>query len=136
MERVSFSRFLYCPGNLALLHAALHPLAVTSILMYVVLTVSWQCSAAQPVHVLATAHFWRRDVHVCGPGERLPFRWLSSAESGEFSHWLLTGYICLRLRGFYFAIFTFGLNELVRNFVLWWRPGGTHRRQMVVLVTL
>jgi len=33
---------------------------------------------------------------------------------------LMVGLICLRLSGFYFAVFTFGLSELVRNCVLWW----------------
>jgi branched-chain amino acid transport system permease protein len=60
-------------------------------------------------------------------GEVLPFP-LVVAFGGLFSFLmgLLTGVVCLRLRGFYFAIFTFGLNELVRNFVLWWEARVAH----------
>jgi len=34
---------------------------------------------------------------------------------------LLVGLSTLRLKGMYFTIFTFGLSELIRHFVLWWK---------------
>jgi branched-chain amino acid transport system permease protein len=103
--------------------------AVTSILMYVVLTVSWAMFCGPTRYMsLATATFFGVGMYTSAVlGERLPFP-LVVACGGlfSFSIGLLTGFICLRLRGFYFAIFTFGLNELVRNSVLWWEARVAH----------
>jgi branched-chain amino acid transport system permease protein len=103
--------------------------AVTSILMYVVLTVSWTMFCGPTRYMsLATATFFGVGMYTSAVlGERLPFL-LVVACGGLFSFCigLLTGFICLRLRGFYFAIFTFGLNELVRNSVLWWEARVAH----------
>ncbi len=105
------------------------PLAVTSILMYVVLTVSWAMFCGPTRYMsLATATFFGAGMYTSAVlGELLPFP-LVVVCGGlvSFSIGLLTGLICLRLRGFYFAIFTFGLNELVRNFVLWWEARVAH----------
>ena len=48
---------------------------------------------------------------------------------------LLVGLSCLRLRGMYFTIFTFGLSELIRHSVLWWEVNisGTVGRLVVSL---
>jgi branched-chain amino acid transport system permease protein len=103
--------------------------AVTSILMYVVLTVSWAMFCGPTRYMsLATATFFGVGMYTTAVlGERLPLP-LVVACGGFFSFaiGLLTGFICLRLRGFYFAIFTFGLNELVRNFMLWWEARVAH----------
>jgi branched-chain amino acid transport system permease protein len=105
------------------------PLAVTSILMYVVLTVSWAMFCGPTRYIsLATATFFGIGMYTSAVlGERLPFPLVVACGSlVSFSIGLLTGFISLRLRGFYFAIFTFGLNELVRNFVLWWEGRVAH----------
>jgi len=48
---------------------------------------------------------------------------------------LLVGAVTLRLRGIYFAVFTLGLVELIKNFVLWWEIQRTGTRgRFVVLV--
>lgn len=112
--------------------------AVTSILMYVVLTVSWAMFCGPTRYMsLATATFFGVGMYTSAVlGEVLPFP-LVVVCGGLFSFaiGLLTGLICLRLRGFYFAIFTFGLNELVRNFVLWWEARVAHTvGRWVVLV--
>jgi branched-chain amino acid transport system permease protein len=103
--------------------------AVTSILMYVALTVSWAMFCGPTRYMsLATATFFGVGMYTSAVlGERLPFP-VVVACGGLFSFFigLLTGVICLRLRGFYFAIFTFGLNELVRNSVLWWEARVAH----------
>jgi len=103
--------------------------AVTSILMYVVLTVSWAMFCGPTRYMsLATATFFGVGMYTSAVlGERLPFL-LVVGFGGLFSFSIgfLTGLICLRLRGFYFAIFTFGLNELVRNFALWWEARVAH----------
>jgi branched-chain amino acid transport system permease protein len=47
---------------------------------------------------------------------------------------VLVGALTLRLRGIYFAIFTFGLVELIKHFVLWWEINITGTRGRFVVV--
>ncbi len=97
--------------------------SITSILMYITLAVSWSMFCAPTGYIsLATATFFGVGIYssaVLAPVLPLPmvvvFGGLLSFLLG-----LLVGVISLRLAGFYFAIFTFGLSELVRNSVLWW----------------
>jgi len=121
-----------------------HPyliVSITSMLMYVCLTVSWVIFCAPTRYMsLATATFFGVGMYTSGIlGELLPF-WLVVICGGlaSFLIGLLTGFICLRLRGFYFAIFTFGLNELVRNSMLWWEAhvSGTVGRWVIILDSL
>ena len=98
-------------------------LSVTSMFMYVTLAVSWTIFCAPTGYVsLASATFFGIGIYVLALlGKSLPvpvvilFGGVASLVFG-----LLVGLICLRLSGFYFAVFTFGLSELVRNSVLWW----------------
>jgi branched-chain amino acid transport system permease protein len=112
--------------------------SVTSIFMYVVLTVSWAMFCAPTRYIsLATATFFGVGMYTSAIlGDHLPLP-LCAAYGGliSFLIGLLAGVICLRLRGFYFAIFTFGFNELVRHFVLWWEARVAHTvGRWVVLV--
>jgi len=50
----------------------------------------------------------------------------------SFCFALLVGALTLRLRGVYFTIFTFGLVELLLNFVLWWEVNITGTTGRVV----
>ena len=115
--------------------------SITSILMYVCLTVSWVMFCAPTRYMsLATATFFGVGMYTSGIlGEILPFP-LVVVCGGlvSFLIGLLTGFICLRLRGFYFAIFTFGLNELVRNSVVWWEANvsGTVGRWVIILESM
>jgi branched-chain amino acid transport system permease protein len=115
--------------------------SITSILMYVCLTVSWVMFCAPTRYMsLATATFFGVGMYTSAVlGEILPFP-VVVAFGGliSFLIGLLTGFICLRLRGFYFAIFTFGLNELVRHSVLWWEANvsGTVGRWVIILESL
>jgi branched-chain amino acid transport system permease protein len=115
--------------------------SITSILMYVCLTVSWVMFCAPTRYMsLATATFFGVGMYTSGIlGELLPFP-LVVVCGGlvSFLIGLLTGFICLRLRGFYFAIFTFGLNELVRNSVVWWEANvsGTVGRWVIILESM
>jgi branched-chain amino acid transport system permease protein len=116
-------------GTLPFYTPAYTTVALTSILMYVALTVSWAMFCGPTRYMsLATATFFGVGMYTSAVlGERLPF--LLVVVCGglfSFSVGLLTGFICLRLKGFYFAIFTFGLNELVRNFALWWEARVAH----------
>jgi len=103
--------------------------SISSIFMYVVLTVSWVMFCGPTRYIsLATATFFGVGMYTSAIlGDHLPLA-LSAACGGfiSFLIGLLVGAICLRLRGFYFAIFTFGLNELVRNFFLWWEARVAH----------
>jgi len=121
-----------------------HPylvVSITSILMYVCLTVSWVIFCAPTRYMsLATATFFGVGMYTSGIlGELLPFPLVVICGGlASFLIGLLTGFICLRLRGFYFAIFTFGLNELVRNSMLWWEANvsGTVGRWVIILESL
>src|SRR4030042_2322734 len=108
-----FLKKRFFPSLLVLLLATLPfymppytPLAVTSILMYVVLTVSWAMFCGPTRYMsLATATFFGVGMYTSAVlGERLPFS-LVVACGGlvSFSIGLLTGFICLRLGGFYFC---------------------------------
>jgi branched-chain amino acid transport system permease protein len=115
--------------------------SITSILMYVCLTVSWVIFCAPTRYMsLATATFFGVGMYTSGVlGELLPFPAVVACGGiTSFLIGLLTGFICLRLRGFYFAIFTFGLNELVRHSVLWWeaKVAGTVGRWVIILESL
>jgi branched-chain amino acid transport system permease protein len=95
---------------------------LTSIMMYAVLCVSWQvfCGPAKYVS-LATAAFFGIGVYVSAFFANLPLIW-TLLIAGVFSALLglLVGAVTLRLRGMYFAIFTFGLAELIRQFMTWY----------------
>ena len=103
-------------------------LSATSIYMYITLAVSWTIFCAPTGYVsLATATFFGIGIYVLallGKVFPLPvvifFGGVASLLIG-----VLVGLICLRLSGFYFAVFTFGLSELIRNSVLWWEHNVT-----------
>jgi len=52
----------------------------------------------------------------------------------SFSLGLLVGALTLRLRGIYFAVFTFGLVLLIQRFLVWWEMTVTHTRGRIVIV--
>jgi len=115
--------------------------SITSILMYVCLTVSWVIFCAPTRYMsLATATFFGVGMYTSAVlGEILPFAVVVACGGFiSFLIGLLTGFICLRLKGFYFAIFTFGLNELVRHSVLWWEANvsGTVGRWVIILESM
>lgn len=115
--------------------------SITSILMYICLTVSWVIFCAPTRYMsLATATFFGVGMYTSGIlGELLPFPLVvACAGLTSFLIGLLVGLICLRLKGFYFAIFTFGLNELVRHSVIWWEANvaGTVGRWVIILESL
>ena len=115
--------------------------SITSILMYVCLTVSWVMFCAPTRYMsLATATFFGVGMYTSAIlGELLPLPVVAVCGGlASFLIGLLTGAVCLRLRGFFFAIFTFGLNELVRYSVLWWETNvsGTVGRWVIAADSL
>lgn len=105
----------YCPTYFIL--------SATSIFMYAILSLSWTIFSGPTGYVsLATATFYGIGIYTTALlGDSLPFPLLvfcgglAAALIG-----VVVGLICLRLNGFYFAVFTFGLNELIRHSMLWW----------------
>jgi branched-chain amino acid transport system permease protein len=103
---------LYAPGYPVVL--------LISILMYVILTVSWVIFSGSTGYIsLAPAAFFGVGIYVSAYiGKALPF--LVVVIIGgllSFCLAILVGALTLRLRGIYFAIFTFGLVMLISNFL-------------------
>ncbi len=94
-----------------------------TILMYVVLTVSWALFSGPTGYIsLAPAAFFGVGIYTSTLlGKTLPLPVLICI-GGLLSSCLalLVGALTLRLKGIYFAFFTFGLVELMKNFVLWY----------------
>jgi branched-chain amino acid transport system permease protein len=96
---------------------------LTSIFMYVVITVSWTIFSG-PTHYisLASAAFFGVGVYTAAIlGKALPLA--AVIIIGAILSFLLAlfiGVITLRLRGMYFIIFTFGFSELIKNALLFY----------------
>lgn len=109
---------------------------VYTILMYIVLTVSWVIFSAPTGYVsLAPAAFFGVGIYTSAIlGMKLPLS-VVICIGGLASAFLalLVGALTLRLKGIYFAIFTFGLVELIKHFVLWYelKYTGTRGRFLI-----
>jgi len=109
-----------------------------SVMLYVILTVSWSVFSAPTGYMsLATAAFFGVGVYTTAVlGEVLPLI-IVIIIGGLFSVMLafLVGLSCLRLKGVYFSIFTFGLSELILHSVLFFETefAGTVGRLVVGL---
>lgn len=93
-----------------------------SIFMYVILTVSWNAFCGPTGYIsLATAAFFGIGVYTSAILQALPLP-VVIIIAGLVSLLLsfLVGWATLRLRGMYFAIFTFGLSELFRYTMKWY----------------
>jgi branched-chain amino acid transport system permease protein len=103
----------------------------SSILMYMILAVTWTvfCGPTQ-YFSLGIAAFFGVGVYgasiIWGELPELPLV-LVIALAGAASSFLalLVGLTTLRIKGMYFAIFTFGLSEFLRHFVMWWEVNKT-----------
>jgi branched-chain amino acid transport system permease protein len=96
---------------------------VYTILMYIVLTMSWVLFSAPTGYLsLAPAAFFGVGIYTSAIlGMELPLSVvICVAGLASFCLALLVGALTLRLRGIYFAFFTFGLVELMKHFVLWY----------------
>jgi branched-chain amino acid transport system permease protein len=96
---------------------------LNTVLMYIALTLSWAIFSGPTRYIsLASAAFFGVGVYSCAVmGQVLPLP-LVIVFAGLVSLILalLMGFLTLRLRGMYFIIFTFGVGELLRHFLLWW----------------
>jgi branched-chain amino acid transport system permease protein len=107
----------------------------SSVLMYIVLTVSWVIFSGPTGYLsLASAAFFGVGIYTSAIlGEALPLP-IAIGVGGlaSFILALLVGALTLRLRGAYFAIFTFGLVGLLLFFTLWWEVNITGTTGRVV----
>jgi branched-chain amino acid transport system permease protein len=96
---------------------------VYTILMYIVLTLSWVLFSGPTGYLsLASAAFFGVGIYssaVLGIKLPLPAVVLIGGLASSCLA-LFVGALTLRLKGIYFAIFTFGLVELIKHFVLWY----------------
>jgi len=121
------------------LYGGYNVVLLTAILMYIVLTVSWVMFSGPTGYIsLAPAAFFGVGIYTAAIlGKALPLL-LVVAAGGliSFILALLVGTITLRLRGIYFAIFTFGLVVLLKELLLFWEIEVTGTRgRFVVLET-
>lgn len=102
---------------------------LTDILIYVILSVSWALFSGTTGYIsLASAAFLGVGIYtsaILGNHLDMPLPAvivILVLLGGSISAILaaLVGALTLRLRGIYFAIFTFGLVELIKNFMLWY----------------
>jgi branched-chain amino acid transport system permease protein len=96
---------------------------VYTILMYIVLTMSWVLFSGPTGYLsLAPAAFFGVGIYTSAVlGIRLPLPvviCIGGLASSCLA--LFVGALTLRLKGIYFAIFTFGLVELMKHFLLWY----------------
>ena len=109
---------------------------LTSIFMYIGITVSWTIfSGPTRLISLASAAFFGVGIYTSAIwGKELPLLVVVLA-GGAISLLLalFIGLLTLRLRGMYFIIFTFGISELIKNSLLWWETNmaGTVGRWVV-----
>ncbi len=96
---------------------------LTSVLMYITLTLSWAIFSGSTRYIsLASSAFFGIGVYASAViGKALPLpAVIALGGMVSFAVALLMGLLTLRLRGMYFIIFTFGVSELMRHFLLWW----------------
>lgn len=110
---------------------------VTDILMFVILALSWALFSAPTGYIsLAPAAFFGVGIYTSAIlGKQLPLPlvvFLGGVMS--FCLALLVGALTLRLKGIYFAMFTFGLVELIKHFWLWYEIKFTGTRGRFVVV--
>jgi branched-chain amino acid transport system permease protein len=96
---------------------------LTNILMFMIISVSWTLFSGPTGHIsLASAAFFGIGIYTSAVlGMVLPFAVVivtGALASGCLA--MLVGILTLRLKGIYFVMFTFGLVELLLNFILWW----------------
>jgi branched-chain amino acid transport system permease protein len=108
---------------------------LTSILMYIIITVSWTMFSGPTGYIsLAPAAFFGAGVYttaLLGFVLPLPVVIVIGALASSCLA-LLVGALTLRLKGIYFVMFTFGLVELLLHFVLWWEVNITGTTGRVV----
>jgi branched-chain amino acid transport system permease protein len=119
---------LYAPAYTVIL--------LTSIFMYIVMTVSWAMFSGPTGYIsLAPAAFFGVGIYtsaILGTTLSLPTV-ICMGGLTSFCLALPIGALTLRLRGIYFVMFTFGLVELIKRLLLWLEINITHTRGRLVI---
>ncbi len=129
---------LVAAATLSLYASSYTVIMVTNILMYVILTVSWALFSAPTGYIsLATAAFFGVGIYTCAVlGTQLPLpAVILLAAAASFVLAAIVGAVTLRLKGVYFAFFTFGLVELIKNALLWYEVNITGLRGRFVVAS-
>jgi len=115
---------------------------MTAILMYTILTVSWALFSGPSGYLsLASAAFFGIGIYTSAlllPNTGVVLPLLVVVALGgviSFIVALLVGFLTLRLRGIYFAIFTFGLVELIKQILIYYEINitGTRGRFLILV---
>ena len=110
---------------------------LTAIFMYIVLTLSWAIFSGPTGYIsLAPAAFFGIGIYTSAIlGKVLPLPVVVGMGGlASFCLALLVGALTLRLKGIYFAMFTFGLVELIKHLLLWYEINMTGTRGRFVIV--
>jgi len=108
-------------ATLPLYAAGYTPILLTTIFMYIILSVSWTLFSGPTGYMsLATAAFFGVGLYTAAIlGEYVPLPvFIFAGGLASFVVALLVGALTLRLRGIYFAIFTFGLVMLIMQLLV------------------
>jgi len=114
------------------------PILMTTIFMYIILTVSWTLFSGPTGYMsLATAAFFGVGIYTAAfLGNDLPLPvFIVAGGLASFIIALLVGALTLRLRGIYFAISTFVLVMLIAHLLMFWElhVTGTRGRFVVII---
>jgi branched-chain amino acid transport system permease protein len=120
------------------LYASVYTLILMStIFMYIILTVSWVIFSGPTGYIsLAPAAFFGVGIYNSAIlGNEFPLLIVIGIGGlASFCLALLVGALTLRLKGIYFAIFTFGLVELIKHLLLYWEIHVTGTRGRFVII--
>jgi branched-chain amino acid transport system permease protein len=120
------------------LYASVYALILMStIFMYIILTVSWVIFSGPTGYIsLAPAAFFGVGIYNSAIlGNEFPLLIVIGIGAlASFCLALLVGALTLRLKGIYFAIFTFGLVELIKHLLLYWEIHVTGTRGRFVII--
>ena len=111
---------------------------LSTVLMFTILAVGWTMFSGPTGYMsLATAAFFGTGIYIAAyTGENLPLpAFTIIAGVASFILALGVGALTLRLRGIYFAIFTFGLNELIKHLLLFFELHAMGVRGRFVIVS-
>ncbi len=110
---------------------------ITSILMYIILTVSWTIFSGTTGYLsLATAAFFGVGIYTSAilAGQIPIVIVVILGGLVSFGVAALVGALTLRLKGVYFAMFTLGLVELIKHSLIWYEIKFTGTRGRFVIV--
>jgi branched-chain amino acid transport system permease protein len=146
--RIRRKRAAAAIGALAVLVAVLAavPLIVSdyglalmvNVMCYLVLTISWTLfSGTTRLVSLATAAFFGVGMYTVAILIKtwpIYLTFLAAIGAGAVLA-LIVGVLTLRISGMFFVIFSFGLSEMIREFMVWWEINQTHTMGRYVYVS-